>query len=284
MLLTLKLQPAAFELQDTPPQRFAERLPLQARRAALAPARDSLFDSDEILDLGDTRLAPVPRPPKPVAVPREDAVRLATKLRLSLNDNEQVLLFTGAADDGAASEVAADVANALAGMTNEAVLLIDAKLHAPTLHETFNAPASPGLVEALDESFMHYQCLHTTNVRNLTLLPVGTHDAGNSTLSASSLNTLLRTMRRLFRFIVVDASPLLVSSDAVVVAAESDGVVIVLPSNNHRRDELINIKRELDSLHRRTLGVVLCEPTRNKGRSGAARSQQSARDARRLKR
>jgi Mrp family chromosome partitioning ATPase len=72
-----------------------------------------------------------------------------------------------------------------------------------------------------------------------------------------SLLTILRSVCKHFRLIIVECPPLLQSADAAVLASNCEGVIIVLDNLRHTRSELRDAQAELQRLNAPFLGAVL---------------------------
>jgi Mrp family chromosome partitioning ATPase len=71
----------------------------------------------------------------------------------------------------------------------------------------------------------------------------------------------MQRLRKEFRFVIVDASPLLQFVDTTLIVPYIDGVVVTVAAGAHRRSEVLEVKHQLERLKTTILGVVLCEKT-----------------------
>jgi non-specific protein-tyrosine kinase len=112
-----------------------------------------------------------------------------------------------------------------------------------------DGPASPREVKG---------AIAATSVDLLSVLPAGPAPLRSGDVLASpGAKTLFAALCDLADVVVVDAPPLLAGSDAGVLARLADGVVIVLRRSHSRRDEARQAREQLDTVHARTVGVVL---------------------------
>lgn len=191
-----------------------------------------------------------------------DAFRLAAQLRAALRDADKTLLFTGAGAEEGTSTIAAHVAQACAQMDLGPVLLVDANFHAPSAHVTMQVPQSPGFTDVLAQPAALEQGLHATDVPGLSVLPVGSMTREALALcSSASYAAVLHLLEQRFRLLILDTAPLLQHVETTMCLAHTDGVVLIVAAGVRRQTELREMKRLLDSVKARLLGVVLSDKT-----------------------
>ncbi|WP_373231290.1 CpsD/CapB family tyrosine-protein kinase [Cohnella sp.] len=137
-------------------------------------------------------------------------------------------------------------------------LLIDADMRSPVLHKTFNIANRAGLSLFLSHPGALDQVSTETRVENLSLLPAGPVLANHiELLSSSRMEALLKEALSGFDRIVIDTPPILPITDAQIVAALCDGVLLVVKVANSRKADLVNAKSKLEQVKANLLGVVL---------------------------
>jgi receptor protein-tyrosine kinase len=128
--------------------------------------------------------------------------------------------------------------------TDRRVLLIDADLRRPTLHDYFGISSQVGLSDLLQTPhLMDGPVLETiaqeTRVPNLWVLPRGPLiDGFPKLLYSAHLTRLLRRVRSNFDLILIDTPPMELYPESRVIGRISDGVVIVVRANRSNRNEL----------------------------------------------
>lgn len=144
--------------------------------------------------------------------------------------------------------------------TNRRVLLVDADLRKPRLHEVFDVQNGAGLTDFLrDPGATALEALvQPTRVDGLWLLPSGpTDDRVAQLLYSANLNTLLRRLRREFDLVLVDSAPMALFPDGRVLGRLSDGVVLVVRANRARTDVLNALRTQLVQDEIPLLGTIL---------------------------
>jgi protein-tyrosine kinase len=125
--------------------------------------------------------------------------------------------------------VASNLAQVIARQHQRRVLLIDSDLRWSRLHMSFGSPLSPGLTEYLRGTADEYAVVQKGPSENLFLIAGGTPVNNSSELiSNGRLQSLLDRMAPLFDWIILDSPPTVPVSDARLLAAFCDGVVMVV--------------------------------------------------------
>lgn len=138
------------------------------------------------------------------------------------------------------------------------VVLIDADCSKPHLTRMFAAEDKPGLIDLLKDPSRTFDSLvMPTDVPGLSLLPAGSHDHHASELLASRRmdEVCAELSGRGGRMIVFDSSPLLLTSEAPVLASKVGQVVFVVKANQTPQDA---VKAALEKINPdKAIGCVL---------------------------
>jgi succinoglycan biosynthesis transport protein ExoP len=106
-------------------------------------------------------------------------------------------------------------------------LLIDGDMHAPSAHVLFDVPGTPGLSELLRGEANLADAVRATPIPGLSIMPAGRWTMSTrQSLVGDRWRQLKQELEGEFDFVVVDTSPLLMVSDAMLLAREADGVVV----------------------------------------------------------
>jgi polysaccharide biosynthesis transport protein len=184
---------------------------------------------------------------------------LRTSLLLSVAGREpQVVLLTSATPTEGKTTVAMNLACVFA-QRDVRVLLIDADLRRPTVHHRFSINGKVGLSSVLTGGATLEQAVQQIpEVPKLDVLVSGpVPPFPTEMLGSEAMRQLIAQCRGIYTHIVLDSPPLLSITDSVVLARESDAVVLVVrqgKSNKHA------VRRARDLLMRagsRVTGTVL---------------------------
>jgi len=197
--------------------------------------------------------------PMQAQAPAERFHELKTRLIARFSEGSiKTIMFTSTAHGSGSSTTAVSFATTLARDCRLNVLLIDANLRAPILHEIFNIEYNQGLSNLLtmeeDETLLYKKVGHG----NLHVIPSGTKVIGPLTLFESvRFEKNLKMMRKKFDYVILDAPPINSYAESRVIAAKVDGVILVLESGKTRSQVAVRAKQELEEAGTKILGVVL---------------------------
>jgi len=201
-------------------------------------------------------LAVLKRPSSPLA---ESFRSLRTSVLLSTAPRPpQTLLVTSSQVGEGKTSTASNLAMSFA-QRGSPVLIVDADLRRPAVAKTLGISNEKGLssfltgAHSLDEVLVQYE-----RVPNLWVLPAGPRPPDPAELlSSHMMEATLKDFMKRFSQIVIDSPPLLLVTDAVVLSAMVDGVILVVASGTTARGALTRAHRILENAGSRVLGMVL---------------------------
>lgn len=217
-------------------------------------AQRRLSQRDAVAD-GGIPLLSLARPNEPAV---EALHSLCTALRFHLMDwpEGNRVLITGPSAGVGKSFVSANVA-ALLGQSGKRVLLIDGDLRRGELARRFGMRPHIGLSTVLRGGVTSVDAITREVAPNVDLLPAGPRaDRPVELLSSDRLATLLTRVARDYDVVLVDAPPLLPVTDAVVLAAHADTILLVARSGVTSTGELIQSAKRIERVGARTTAAV----------------------------
>jgi capsular exopolysaccharide synthesis family protein len=178
-----------------------------------------------------------------------------------------VTMTSGGMADGK-STVAWNVAVAAAALTPESsVLVVDCDLRRPSIAEISGLGPVTGLTELLTHAIDRDDAIHVLEVAwppggelstKLSVLAAGSPAPNPSELMQSqTFRSLIEELKAEYDFIVFDAPPPTIVSDAMPVLSEADGVLVVVRVRLTRRDGVKRLRELLSRLGIPALGMVL---------------------------
>jgi capsular exopolysaccharide synthesis family protein len=186
---------------------------------------------------------------------------LRTSLLLSQADHPpQVILVTSALPREGKTTAAVNLAVTLAQL-GDRTLLLDSDLRKPGIRRALNLTIGKesGLssylagVSSLDEVCISHPAIN--NLAALTTGPIPPSPA--DLLSSHRMAEAIAELRRRFKFIVIDSPPVMAATDAVILSAQTDGVLLVVRSGETPKEAFIRTRDLLAAVKSRLLGVVL---------------------------
>ncbi|HXO43283.1 MAG TPA: polysaccharide biosynthesis tyrosine autokinase [Thermoanaerobaculia bacterium] len=182
---------------------------------------------------------------------------LRTALLLSSARELKVVAVTSAAAGEGKTATATNLAIVLAQL-GRPVLIVDADLRKPRLHQVFKISNQTGLVSHLTSTVDADEIVHATTIPNLWITPSGPIAPNPSELlSSDRMFDWLRAARTRFEYIIIDTPPALAVTDATIVGVIADGVVLTLRSGKVTREEARLCRDRLRQADVRILGAVL---------------------------
>ena len=149
------------------------------------------------------------------------------------------------------------------------VLLVDCDLRRPVLHDVFDLPLEPGVTDVLRGEVSLEDVLVSSEVENLTIIPGGAYSDGPAELLGSfKMEDVLATLTQSFECVILDCPPILPVTDAAVVAAKSEGTVLVARADSTHLGALERANGQLENVRARVLGVVINMVSRASGAYG----------------
>ena len=168
-----------------------------------------------------------------------------------------VVVVTSALAGEGKTTTALDLARSLAG-TGEQVLLVEADLRRPGLGASLGLEGGPGLSEVLAGRAEVADALRPGGLDGLQVLPAGSVPPNPSELLGSPpMADLVDTLRTRFDTVLLDAPPVLPVTDSVVVAAVTDGVLLLVRWGRTGRTEVAEAVAMLERGGVPVLGGVL---------------------------
>jgi capsular exopolysaccharide synthesis family protein len=179
----------------------------------------------------------------------------ATLHHAQLSQGLRTLMVTSARPREGKTLTATNMALILAESYGRKVLLIDADLRRPSLHETFQLPNVSGLNEGLKaESDEKLALLEISE--GLTLLPAGRPDPDPlSGLSSPRMKKIIGEAAAMFDWVIVDTPPVGLIADANIIAGMVDATLLVVRAGVTPYKEAESAVATLGRA--RVLGIVL---------------------------
>jgi succinoglycan biosynthesis transport protein ExoP len=199
---------------------------------------------------------------KPSAVAESFRATLVSILFSGENGNRpHVIVITSANPSEGKSTVVSNLGIAVAEV-NQRVLLIDADLRKPRLHDVFSLKNDNGLSDLLRSketvNVALEGAIQSTNVPQLSVLTSGSKtSAATSLLYSNRMPELLQHLRTEFETIIIDTPPMLQIPDARVLGRMVDRVIMVVRAGKTTRDAAMAARQRFAEDGTQMLGTIL---------------------------
>ncbi|MEO1008737.1 MAG: hypothetical protein AAFX79_09225 [Planctomycetota bacterium] len=171
-------------------------------------------------------------------------------------DGSKSLAVVSAMPGSGSTTIASNLAEALAAADNR-VLLIDANLRRPRLHEVFGLPVGPGVGEMLGGTPLA-EVVQKPGGPNLRIITAGEIDASQmEAMATGTLQRLLLEATQHADYVILDVAPAAVSGDAYALAQIVDCTMLVARAFGETRGQIGRLSRELSEQPAEYLGVLV---------------------------
>ncbi|OUQ88305.1 tyrosine protein kinase [Brevibacillus brevis] len=182
---------------------------------------------------------------------------LRLNIQFSMGDKPmQTILVTSPGASEGKTITAANLSLMMAKDHKKTVLL-DFDLRNPRVHFTFDMPNLYGISSYFSDMCQIPDIIQPSGVSELSIITAGPipHNPAEM-LGTPRLLELMDYLRHNYDFVIVDSPPLIVS-DAMVLAREMDGCVMVVDASKTKRDSAVKAVEQLKAAGANLLGVVL---------------------------
>ncbi len=198
--------------------------------------------------------------------PVSEAYRtLRTNLQFSSLDRPiRTLVVTSPAPDEGKSTTIANLAITMA-QGGRKTILVDCDLRRPALHSLLGLASEPGITNLMLEDDGE-PALQDTGVEGLSLLSSGPKPPNPADmLGAQKLDKIIASLASTADLVLLDAPPVIAVTDAAILGAKVDGVLLVISAGRTRREHAQRAKELLEKANVRIIGAALTNAPKDSG-------------------
>jgi exopolysaccharide/PEP-CTERM locus tyrosine autokinase len=177
--------------------------------------------------------------------------------------NGNLIVVTSALPGEGKTYCAINLAMSIAMEKDHTVLLVDADVARPSVLKVLGLGATPGLMDVLlSDRVTLPDVILRTNIASLSILPAGRNNKHATELLASqTMSALLDEIASRYpdRIVIFDSPPLLLTTEANVLAAQMGQVVMVVESETTTQRAVKEALRRIDNC---THINLICNKTR----------------------
>ncbi len=187
---------------------------------------------------------------------------LRTKLQFSFADdnNCRVIGLSSALSGEGKSLTSINLAYTLSQLDKK-VLLIDCDMRRPTLAEKLEIQKKPGLSSFLTGQSQLHELIQPCGIKHeenaFYVIAAGQNPPNPiELLSSARMTKGLAALREIYDYIILDLPPVGEVSDALAVAKQTDGMLLVVRQNFCNRLVLGDVVRQFEFMEARILGMI----------------------------
>ncbi|MCC4248618.1 polysaccharide biosynthesis tyrosine autokinase [Microbacterium testaceum] len=191
--------------------------------------------------------------------PRAESFRsLRTNLQfIDVDGSSRSFVISSAGPGEGKSTTTANLAIALAE-TGARVALVDGDLRLPRVADYMGIEGGVGLTDVLIGRAELVDVLQQWGTGKLFVLPSGrTPPNPSELLGSQAMKRTLEALADAFDYVLVDAPPLLLVTDAAVISRFTSGVLLVAASGTTKKPQLTAAVEKLNAIGSRLFGVVV---------------------------
>jgi capsular exopolysaccharide synthesis family protein len=167
------------------------------------------------------------------------------------------IVVTSASPREGKTIIAANLAVGLA-QAGHRVILVDADLRQPRMHDLFALDLEPGLSNLLNAGADVKDAVRPTRIPNLSVVTAGAHPPNPAELVGSHrFGELLSFLEKQSDIVVIDTPPVMAVADAAILAHRTSGVLFVVAADTTSRHAAQSALEQLERAKGRFLGAVL---------------------------
>jgi capsular exopolysaccharide synthesis family protein len=181
----------------------------------------------------------------------------ANFLRRCSDGSTKTILITGTTNREGASTTASNFAKALAQDPRLKILLIDANLKNPSMHNIFTLDHSTSLTQFLQRTVTGGNPFQFKQGEVQVMPTGGTYSDPASIFESPSFSNFLTEMQETFDYIVLDGPPVFRSAECMLLARKVDATILVIESGKTRKQIALRAIQQIEDAGGKILGIVL---------------------------
>jgi exopolysaccharide/PEP-CTERM locus tyrosine autokinase len=194
----------------------------------------------------------------PSSMVTEQFRRMRTLIKLGVASAPKTIMVTSAVSGEGKSFVAANLASIIAVELHSHALLVDCDLRNPSITRWFGLQEKKGLSDYLTGKAEIQDLLIKTSIDKLSILSGGSiQDNPVELVGSNKMKTLIQDLKSRYddRYIIIDSSPILATTEPSVLNEMVDGIILVVKSGETPRETIQQAIRLLNK--NKILGVIL---------------------------
>ena len=187
-----------------------------------------------------------------------DSFRTSFLLSRSQTNSRVIAVTSGVTNEGKTT-LATQLAMSTSRATHKNVLLVDGDLRAPDVQQMFDLNSEIGLCDVLRGDVEVSDAIASSWEDDLFILPAGRlkGDSPHRLVSDGNIGKLFDDLRQKYDYIIVDTSPVLSSSEALMMGQVSDDVIISVMRDVSRLEQVKRVQERFQLADIQPAGCVV---------------------------
>jgi len=176
----------------------------------------------------------------------------------NLDEPLKTLLVTSAGPDDDKEVSLANLAVTMADGGQD-IILVDADLRRPAMHALFDLNNTRGFTDMFrDQAAFETPPLQAVPDTTLQVLPSGPlPPIPSQILNSAKMTDVLNRLTELAKVVLFNAPPLMMVTDAALLASKVDGTLLIVKANVSKRDHVKAAKSRLEKVNANLIGAIL---------------------------
>ncbi|MGM8212327.1 CpsD/CapB family tyrosine-protein kinase [Virgibacillus sp. W0430] len=169
----------------------------------------------------------------------------------------RIFLITSASKGEGKSTIVANLAVSMA-QQKEKILLIDANLREPVIHDFFDISNDKGITDILTNKMDFEDVVYKTGIGKLDLLTSGSTLFNPAELLGNErMSQLLTKVEGMYNIVLIDSPTILDVTETRVLANECDGVILVIHRKKTTKEKVTEARRVLELSQANLSGSIM---------------------------
>jgi len=143
-------------------------------------------------------------------------------------------------------------------LNKKQILLVDADMRRASISKYLGVKSELGLADLISNGANADEALLNIGIENLTILPAGKPPHNPAELLGSvKMRNLISLLKSKYDYVIFDSPPIISVTDAGLLGAETDGVIMVIQSGRTQKGIVEHAENLLKQAQAKMLGYIL---------------------------
>jgi len=143
-------------------------------------------------------------------------------------------------------------------LNKKQILLVDADMRRASISKYLGVKSELGLADLISNGANADEALLNIGIENLTILPAGKPPHNPAELLGSvKMRNLVSLLKSKYDYVIFDSPPIISVTDAGLLGAETDGVIMVIQSGRTQKGIVVHAENLLKQAQAKVLGYIL---------------------------